>query len=132
MGRILAQVDPLGNHTSFGHDGSGNQVSLQDPPGNLNTNVYNLANRLIASVDPLGNRTSFGYDGMGRQVSTTNPLNFTNSRIYDVDRRVVATVNPLGNRTSFGFDAAREGFCHELQAQVAGQGKSSVQIAETE
>jgi YD repeat-containing protein len=127
VGRILAQVDPLGNRTSFVYDVANDRVSTQNPLGAISTQVYNGLQQMVASVDPLGNRTSFGYDVVGCPVSTTNPLNFTNTRIYDVDSRVVATVDPRGNRTGFGFDGAREGFCHEFQAQVAGQGKSSVQ-----
>ena len=77
--RPLVATDPMGNQTQFGYDSVGNRTVVVSPMGyrtsyaynvfdkvvsvqnalgfvttNLNTTVFDSANRPIASVDPLG------------------------------------------------------------------------------
>ena len=54
-GQIAAVISPIGAVTSYGYDSFGNNVSTMDPSGNLTTRVFDLAGNVIAQVNPLGN-----------------------------------------------------------------------------
>ena len=127
---------------------SSNLIRTTNPLGQINTSVFDLANRLVAQIDPLGNRTSFAYDVAGtrsgrrirlgrsrpasltrqsaggddrsrwgtapasrydfadEQIRTTNPLGIITTTVFDKLLRPVASVDPLLNRTTTAYDAA--------------------------
>ena len=55
--RVSAQIDPLGNRTSYSYDASWNLIRVTNPLGFITTSVFDTKNRLAATVDPLLNRT---------------------------------------------------------------------------
>ena len=52
-------IDPLGLRTSYAYDAWSNLIRTVNPLGQINTSVFDLANRLVAQIDPLLNRTSY-------------------------------------------------------------------------
>ena len=58
------------------YDVSSNLIRTMNPLGQINTSVFDLANRVVAQIDPLGNRTSFAYDGAWNMIRTTEPAWF--------------------------------------------------------
>ena len=59
-----------------------------NPLGQINTTVFDLANRVVAQIDPLGNRTSFAYDGAWNPIRDQNPLGFITTSVFDSDNRL--------------------------------------------
>jgi YD repeat-containing protein len=45
-----------------------------NPLGQINTSVFDLANRVVAQVDPLTNRTSFAYDASWNLIWTVQEV----------------------------------------------------------
>ena len=62
-----------------------NLIRTVNPLGQINTSVFDLANRLVAQVDPLLNRTSYSYDVAWNQVRMTNPLGQTHDQRFRHD-----------------------------------------------
>ncbi len=103
-----AVIDELRNRTTFGYDGSGNQVTRQNPLGKTWTTIYDCLSRVKATLDPLAHRTSLGYDAASRQVTATSPLGLVTTSVYDAASRLTASLDPLANRSSFVYDAASQ------------------------
>jgi YD repeat-containing protein len=50
--KMIAQVDALGNRTSFSYDAANNRTALVDPLGNEASSVFDSQSRRIANIDP--------------------------------------------------------------------------------
>lgn len=123
-GRVVAEVDPLGNRVETTFDANGNVTSTETglspsvTTGDVTTYGYDAVDRLTTvdppglgartySFDPDGRRTGFvnevggawgyGYDGLGRLVSQTDPLGATTAYGYDEVSRLVSVTQPGGD-----------------------------------
>ena len=71
-GRLLSELDPNANQTSYTYDGLGRRLTLIDPDRG----------------GPAGGRWSYAYDGNGNLVSQTDPKGQTITASYDALNRV--------------------------------------------
>ena len=98
----LAEIDPLGNTTSFTVDANGNQLSIRPPRGNAagnssfdTTKTFNNADQLVTKLLPAeaasGASTKYSYDTYGNKSSTTDPNGNVTVYKYDAVNRLIET-----------------------------------------
>jgi RHS repeat-associated protein len=91
----LAEIDPLGNTTTYTVDANGNQLAVTSPRGNTTTQTFNNADELLTRLLPAeqqsGASTKYGYDAYGNKVSLTDPNGNVTVYKYDLANRLVET-----------------------------------------
>ena len=127
VNRLTAQIDPLGNRTSFTYDVDGRLIRTTNPIGAITTQVFDANSRLVATVDPLGLRTSYGYDAFEQfDPDDQSPGSDQHQRLRPGQPRwwrkltrwgtapalrmtrawnLIRTINPLGFITTSVFDS---------------------------
>ena len=71
---VQAQIDPLGNRTTYQYNACGSRTDLRNPLGFHTSWLYDAANQLIAQQDMTHILTTYAYDGAGRQVFAPRSL----------------------------------------------------------
>jgi RHS repeat-associated protein len=89
-GGAPVQAHPI---TSYGYDTFGEQVSAEDPNGNITTTNYDADGRQVAVTLP-------PYTPPG----ATAPITATSTRTYDHIGEVTSVTDALGSTTSYGYD----------------------------
>ena len=125
-GRVVEQLDALGNTTRFSWDAATGTSTVTDARGKAWVDVYDK-NRLMERRDPLGNTTKWTYDSdlnvtavtdpRGHETTMTyderanmlsrtapSPLSYTERFGYDSDENLIKTTNGRGRDTLFGYD----------------------------
>ena len=103
--RLLREIDPLGNDTSYTYDGFGNTTSVTDALGRITSYSYDERNLLIDETDPLNGVTSYAYDAEQNLVQFTDPLGRITSYAYDSLGRLESTTDALSHTTQYNYDA---------------------------
>ena len=117
MGRVIANVDPLGNRTEYAYDDAGRVISetnaegevtriSYDEAGNAATADTDSAGRTIIETDPPGAATPSEYDAAGRAVAVTDATGGVTRTEYDVAGRTITLTDPQGAATRTEYDAA--------------------------
>ncbi|HEY0063868.1 MAG TPA: RHS repeat-associated core domain-containing protein [Telluria sp.] len=89
----------LAHTTRFGHDASGNQISVTGPDGVTMRTAYDDAGRPVALIDPKGNRIDSSFDSEGKLVAVVlqdqqgTMLNGM-LKLWDEDNQLRAVFNP--------------------------------------
>ena len=111
---VTAEVDQLGNTTTYGVDAHGNRLTITPPRGNQAANssydivqVFNARDQLVSTVLPEQNPagttsdrpTSYRYDANGNQIRVTDPNGRIRLTDYDAANRPVATRWSRGTTT---------------------------------
>jgi RHS repeat-associated protein len=109
------QVRPI---TSYGYDTFGEQVTSEDPDGNITTTNYDADGRQLAVTQPpytppgastpITATTTRTYDGIGEPTSVTDALGNTTSYAYDQLGDVATVTQPGGGVTHSTFDTDGE------------------------
>lgn len=114
-GLLVAQTDPRGYFTGntvsdyttrYGYDASGNQTSVTDPYGRLQTREYDNLGQLSAAQDASGRRTTYAYDSLGRIKTVTAPDAGTTAYTYDMSGNVRTRTDANQHTTTYGYDPA--------------------------
>lgn len=105
-GRVVAQIDELGNRTEFEYDAAGNQVLVRDALLNETTSTYDAAGRQIAQTNALGHTTQFVFDTTGRPTETIFADGTSTASTFDDAGRLVARTDQEGHTTQFEYDDA--------------------------
>ena len=126
-GRVVEQLDALGNLTTFsydpvartttytdqlGHthvttfDGSGRTVFSQDELGNVESYSYDSAGNRDSVTDKNGAVTRYQYDAMGNITSVTDPLGGVTHTVYDAKNNPLTKTDALNRTTQYQYDAA--------------------------
>ncbi|MDR3635134.1 MAG: malectin domain-containing carbohydrate-binding protein [Isosphaeraceae bacterium] len=92
--------------TAYGYDAAGNQVTVSDYVGHVQTTHYDQDNRPVTVTDPTGATTTTTYDAVGNARTTTNADGATTTNTYDSRNRLIATTDALGHTTSYTYDAS--------------------------
>jgi YD repeat-containing protein len=106
VNRRTLERDPLGNYTTYSHDGNSNVVRVdrheivRDPQtGNpmgeevfSTISEYDELDRLVSSTDTLGNVTRYGYNSRNNLTIVTDPLGNVLRSTYDVFGRKIEHV----------------------------------------
>jgi RHS repeat-associated protein len=106
LGRMLRQIGAYSEMTTFGYDGDGNALSIQDGLTNTTTRAFDALNRLVASVDPLNNTNRYSYDPQDNFTSLNDPRLLVTSFVYDGFRHVIQESSPDKGTTVYGLDKA--------------------------
>lgn len=126
-GRVVREIDPLGNVTRTDHDDRDLPVArvsadgvraaiaygphgerrelVTDADGAVEPHAwaYDVAGRLARYEDPGGQITTIRLDGLGREVAREGPAGSL-TREFGPDGRLVAEVHPSGSRLVFEHD----------------------------
>jgi RHS repeat-associated protein len=83
MGRVVTEINPLGNTTAYAYDPVGRLIAMTEPdpdgPSNpqaapVTQYAYDPRGNLVSMTDPLGNHTSYLYDRLDRRIAVIEPL----------------------------------------------------------
>ncbi len=107
-GRVVEQIDALGNSSFFSWDPTTRTSTMTDARGNEWKDVYSDDNTLIRRIDPLGNETSFEYDPDLNVTSVTDGAGNTWTSAYDERGNLVSRVSPAPS-------AVEETFTYDVQ-----------------
>jgi RHS repeat-associated protein len=125
-GRVIAQLDALGEETTFSWDPETQTSVTTDARGEEWTDVY-VNNVLVETTDPLGNTTSYRYDADFNRISETDargnettmsfdaagnmltrtapaPLSYEEAFAYDGDNNLLSHENGRGYTTAYEYD----------------------------
>lgn len=104
-GRIIRQLDPLGNPSSFTWDAERQISTMTDAEGGVWTDQYS-GNALLSRTDPLGRTTTHRYDADLNVISTTDARGGQVGMVYDARSNLVQRVSATGATQSSTYDAA--------------------------
>lgn len=127
-GRVVEQLDPLGNRSTFAWDPTTQTSTMTDARGGVWKDVYS-DNVLLRRIDPLGNTTRFDWDEKlnlagvtdprGNRVAMTydgnrnltrrvapSPLSFEESYVYNGTNDLISATNGRGHTTTYEYDGA--------------------------
>ncbi len=113
-GRVIEEIDPLGNSKRCAFDCDGLKISEISPSGNIIKNIYDLNGHLVTrSEESSGSfhTSSIVYDSLGLPVRIVDYLGHETSFILDRFGHPLLTVLP--NRTS-QIGKTFDGLGHEL------------------
>jgi RHS repeat-associated protein len=94
-GQKTADLDPLGNITTYGYDGNGRRILTSHPDGTEDAESYDANGNRITSTDRAGNVTQYLYDALRYEYGSQSTRN-----------RLVAVIHPDGNSSEIVYDAA--------------------------
>jgi RHS repeat-associated protein len=114
LARVTSVRDALGNVTSYTYDGSGNQLTKQDPGGDCRASrpigctvmTYDVANELTSvnySDGKTPNVTGITYDGDGQRTSLTDGTG-TSSWTWDSLHRLTSYTDGAGAKVQYQYD----------------------------
>ncbi len=66
--RLLTSTDVSGS-TTYTYDANGNQLTIEEPGGDITTNTWDGENRLVVVEHPSGDIVTYAYNGDGLRVS---------------------------------------------------------------
>ena len=98
-------TDPLLRKYTYGYDGAGNPISLQDALSRTTTLGFDAANQLrsISYSDGTTPGVSFTYTGNGERAGMTDGTG-TSSYGYDSLNRLIQSTNGAGQALGYGYD----------------------------
>ncbi|MFD8787223.1 DUF6531 domain-containing protein [Kitasatospora sp. NPDC059599] len=123
---LMAQYDPFGNKTTYGHDGYINTVLITDPLGNSTVRSFDAAGHVTQVVPPGGRSqtwsydaagnltrasdanyhdTVYGYDSNYRLTSVKDPAGGTATLTYTPTGQLSSATSPGGKTTAYGYDS---------------------------
>src|SRR5262249_9852439 len=132
-GRVVREIDPLGQETLFDNDANGNVLqrtvfqtidgvlqelttnieydamnhvtAVHDPLGGVSHTEYDALGLKTAEVDELGRRTTYEYDATGRLNRTTYPDGTFETYAYDAGGNKIQMIDRAGRVTLYQYDA---------------------------
>jgi len=87
--RLQTVTDTTGT-TSYTYDANGNELTIEEPSGNITTNTWNGENRLIVMEHPDATETYYRYNGDGLKVAEDHDDTVT-LFVYDGNNRLQET-----------------------------------------
>lgn len=109
-GRVFAQVDGVGNTTTFAY-GAGS-TTITDAFGSTRTHTFDAFGRMTSLVDETGNTIDYSYDGVQRFVGRTDRIGDANAVSYsDESGYVTSRTDNQGNTWTYTYTPqVQEGF----------------------
>ncbi|MFN9913717.1 MAG: hypothetical protein ACK53L_14080, partial [Pirellulaceae bacterium] len=120
QGRVIAEIDPLGNRKDMAYNSSGQlaQVQLPAVPNPLNGNAlarptyqyeYNALGQMTKLIDANNRATQFQFDSAGRSTGRTLPLGNQESFAYHTRGRQLLQVTFEGIYVRMVYDDSATG-----------------------
>ncbi|WP_240118379.1 LamG-like jellyroll fold domain-containing protein [Streptomyces sp. MUM 2J] len=111
LGQVTAEVDPLGNRTSYTYTQLGTIASVTEPSGATTTYGYTDNGKQLSVTRPGGARQEMTWDYLGNQVTSTSvervptQQSYTTSYEYDAPGgRLSRSVSPTGVERTYAYD----------------------------
>ncbi|WP_329365019.1 LamG-like jellyroll fold domain-containing protein [Streptomyces sp. NBC_01483] len=115
LGQVTAEVDPLGNRTTYTYTQLGDPASVTEPGGGKSTFVYDTNGDLLSATRPGGARQESTWDYLGRELTSTDIVRQPTQRAYTAINEYNApggdlsrTVSPTGVAESYKYNALGE------------------------
>ncbi|MHA3946548.1 DUF6531 domain-containing protein [Cellulomonas bogoriensis] len=102
-GRVLSQVDQLGEVTTFAWDAEAEIATVTDPTGAVRVDEYR-GNNLVRQVDPNGAVVETLYDANNNIAGVVDAHGEMSFRIWDERNRLIATRSPVGSEITWEYD----------------------------
>ncbi|MFI6207113.1 LamG-like jellyroll fold domain-containing protein [Streptomyces sp. NPDC051041] len=114
-GQVTAEVDPLGNRTTYTYTQLGDLASVTEPGGDKSTFVYDTNGDLLSTTRPNGAREESTWDYLGNELTSTDIVRQPTERAYTAINEYDApggdlsrTVSPTGVSESYEYNALGE------------------------
>ncbi|MGJ8677448.1 MAG: PKD domain-containing protein, partial [Akkermansiaceae bacterium] len=104
-GRLVRQIDALGNAIEFEHDISNNREVITDRLGNSTIHEYDNQGYVTRTTDAHGGVTTYGYDAYGNETSVTTPEGVTTQRDYTQKGDLLSETNGAGETTYYDYNS---------------------------
>ncbi|WP_457459620.1 LamG-like jellyroll fold domain-containing protein [Streptomyces sp. TE5632] len=115
LGQVTAEVDPLGNRTTYTYTQLGDVASVTEPGGGKSTFTYDTNGDLLSATRPNGARQESTWDYLGRELTSTDIVRQPAQRAYTAINEYDApggelsrSVSPAGVSESYKYDALGE------------------------
>ncbi|MFJ8946846.1 LamG-like jellyroll fold domain-containing protein [Streptomyces sp. NPDC102395] len=115
LGQVTAEVDPLGNRTTYTYTQLGDVASVTEPGGGRSTFVYSTNGDLLSATRPGGAREESTWDYLGRELTSTDVVRQPTQRAYTSINEYDApggdlsrTVSSAGVAESYKYNALGE------------------------
>ncbi|MGW5659347.1 LamG-like jellyroll fold domain-containing protein [Streptomyces sp. NPDC003758] len=115
LGQVSAEVDPLGNRTTYSYTQLGDVASVTEPGGDKTTYVYDTNGDLLSTTRPNGAREESTWDYLGNELTSTEIVRQPTQRAYTAINEYNApggdlsrTVSPTGVTESYKYNALGE------------------------
>ncbi|MFI1291034.1 LamG-like jellyroll fold domain-containing protein [Streptomyces sp. NPDC020792] len=115
LGQVKAEVDPLGNRTTYTYTQLGDVASVTEPGGGKSTFTYDTNGDLLAATRPNGARQESTWDYLGRELTSTDIVRQPTQRAYTAINEYNApggdlsrAVSPAGVSESYKYNALGE------------------------
>ncbi|MFE3494290.1 LamG-like jellyroll fold domain-containing protein [Streptomyces sp. NPDC059175] len=115
LGQVTAEVDPLGNRTTYTYTQLGDLASVTDPGGGTTTYTYDTNGDQLSATRPNGARQESTWDYLGNQLTSTDIVRQPTQRAYTAINEyngpggeLSRTVSPTGVSESYKYNAIGE------------------------
>ncbi|WP_143570491.1 LamG-like jellyroll fold domain-containing protein [Streptomyces acidiscabies] len=115
LGQVTAEVDPLGNRTTYTYTQLGDLASVTEPGGGKSAFAYTPNGDLLSATRPGGAREESTWDYLGRELTSTDIVRQPTQRAYTAINEYDApggdlsrTVSPTGVTQSYVYNALGE------------------------
>ena len=100
-------TDRLGNITVYEYDERGNVLQVTDALGNVKSSTYDVNNNLTSSTDEIGNTTTITYAdslNFNKVTSVLDPLGNLHMASYDAEGRLLSVTDRIGAISTNAFN----------------------------
>lgn len=106
---LIQNTDANGNVWQYEYDANGNQITITNPKGCIETFTYSGDFSLVTSkTDALGNITNYEYDSKGNLITESRPLGAVELTEYDIYGNTISFTDANGNITTAQFNSNGE------------------------
>lgn len=103
LGRIVAEIGPIGDTTKYQYDADGNTAKTTHPNGAVQQIEYDTFHQPCALIDPDGGRWTLRCE-RGALVEVVDPVRRTTRYVRNGKNDLVEVVTPTGNRVTLWED----------------------------
>ncbi|WP_371395579.1 RHS repeat-associated core domain-containing protein [Fretibacter rubidus] len=104
LGRVVKVTDALGDTMRYLYDANGNRTQERDAYDQVKVLSYDEMNRVVRQDDALKHQTLFTYDALSRKTVTQDALSRKYESSYDKASRLVSLKHPGDLTAKQGFD----------------------------
>ncbi|MFD7446442.1 LamG-like jellyroll fold domain-containing protein [Streptomyces sp. NPDC059909] len=115
LGQVTAEVDPLGNRTTYTYTQLGDLASVTDPGGGTTQYTYDTNGDQLSATRPNGARQESTWDYLGNELTSTDIVRQPTQRAFTAINEYNApggelsrTVSPTGVAESYKYNAIGE------------------------
>ncbi|WP_251067262.1 LamG-like jellyroll fold domain-containing protein [Streptomyces sp. ISL-36] len=115
LGQLSAEVDTLGNRTTYTYTQLGDLASVTEPDGGVTTYTYSTNGDQLSATRPNGARQEGTWDYLGNQLTVTDIVRQPTQRAYTVINEYTApggelarTLSATGIPESYKYNAVGE------------------------